>query len=462
MRTSNLWGLCLPTILLLLAAAATPLGYGAGCTITNVLGTVSSGNTSNTNVFDTTHYIGSLIIDYDFIIAPDRITIYYEDGLIYDTGLISGQGTFQVDYGPGISTDVVIIMNEGDTSSESSFWNYVPTVVMDMCGGPEIPLVNNSFEEPVLSDGTYSSALPGWIAMGGGNEAGTMNPNNALFSSTTDGGSGDSPIDGLNAAFVNYNNKLIYDDSSVVVQPNVTYTLRLLAGQRITGAPFGTGSSVSLWAGTELLAEKFPQPPLDSFIPVSLTYTSPPSGTVIGKPLRIEFKCVEVAGQAWFDDLHLFAKSGSPPFCSPHKASATAQLVNGVFVGGTINDPGCGYTNAPTVLIQGGGGVAATAAAVIRDGVVAEIRVTNGGCCYTSVPKIVIGSPPFVPTLEIRVSRVMVKQNVVLGRRYVLESSEDFDSWTPTGPPFTAQSELIENEFVVEDTGQFFRIFEVP
>ena len=128
----------------------------------------------------------------------------------------------------------------------------------------------------------------------------------------------------------------------------------------------------------------------------------------------------------------------------------------------SITDGGCGYTNAPAVLIQGGGGTGATATAVIADGKVTRINIISAGCCYGSPPRIVIGSPPFVPWLSISVSKVKVTQNVVLGRNYVLESSEDLVTWTGAGPPFTAQSETIENEFDVDGMGRSFRIREVP
>ena len=129
-----------------------------------------------------------------------------------------------------------------------------------------------------------------------------------------------------------------------------------------------------------------------------------------------------------------------------------------------MTDLGCGYTNPPLVLIQDGGGSNATATAVITNGVVIGINITDAGCCYTTnpAPKISIASPPFVPTVSIGVSRVNVTQHVVLGRHYVLESSVNLVDWIATGPQFTAQSEEITNEFVVSQTGQFFRIREVP
>ncbi|MBI2928135.1 MAG: hypothetical protein HYY24_20895 [Verrucomicrobia bacterium] len=152
----------------------------------------------------------------------------------------------------------------------------------------------------------------------------------------------------------------------------------------------------------------------------------------------------------------------SPPFCSPHRATATAQVVNGFVVGATITDSGCGYTEAPLVLVQGGGGSGAAATAVVSDGVVVAINITSAGSGYTSTPKIEIASPPFVPTLSIAVSKVKVTQNVVLGRNYVLESSSDMSNWKAVGPQFTATSEAVTDEFDVDVTGRFFRIRQVP
>ena len=157
--------------------------------------------------------------------------------------------------------------------------------------------------------------------------------------------------------------------------------------------------------------------------------------------------------------LYAFESSG---FCSPHAAQATAIVTNGFVVGSTITDSGCGYTNAPIVFIEGGGGSNATATATISNGFVTSINIINPGSGYTNLPDILIASPPFVPTLSINVSRVNVTQHVVLGLNYVLESSPDMINWTPTGPPFTAQSENITTEFVVSQTGQYFRIKQVP
>src|SRR5262245_32537576 len=147
------------------------------------------------------------------------------------------------------------------------------------------------------------------------------------------------------------------------------------------------------------------------------------------------------------------------PSCTPHRARATATLVNGFVVAATVTDPGCGYANVPTVRIDGGGGSGAMAGATISNGLVIQITITNAGCCYTNPPDITISAPPMMPAVRIDVSKVKVTQNnLVEGWKYVLESSHDLSVWMATGPAFTAQSESITNEFDVDVTGRFFRL----
>lgn len=160
--------------------------------------------------------------------------------------------------------------------------------------------------------------------------------------------------------------------------------------------------------------------------------------------------------------LFLNAVSYMTPAPCPHRASAVAVVVNGVVVRALITDRGCGYTNAPKVLIKGGGGSGATATAVVSNNVVVAINIVSGGTGYTNTPYVQIASPPFAPSVTIEVSRVNVRQHVVLGHRYVLESSTDLVNWVPTGPEFTADSESIVTEFLVDETSRFFRLKALP
>lgn len=193
------------------------------------------------------------------------------------------------------------------------------------------------------------------------------------------------------------------------------------------------------------------------FLPTDLTFggqngSRPFNGAI--DEVRIYDRALS-SNEVW----QLYAES---EFCSPHAAQATAVLFNGFVVGATVTDTGCGYTNQPLVLIQGGGGSNATATATISGGRVTSINIVNPGCCYTNSPNIIIAAPPFVPTVAIAFSKIKVTQHVQLGRNYILESSSDLVIWTPTGPQFTAQSEVLESEFDLAQTGRYFRLLEVP
>ncbi len=322
----------------------------------------------------------------------------------------------------------------------------------------DIPIPNFSFENPVLTDGQYREGIPGWTTFGTITAA---NPGNDWFTNTTDGASGPNPIDGRNVALVNSGSTLSYQPTNLVIGSNATFTLKLLVGHRLGGVPLGTPTISLEAAGQRIALADFTAPAAGSFIEVTLQYIAPESGFPVGSPLQIVLKSAGSDAQAAFDNVRLSVTDG-PVACTPHKGAATAQLLNGIFVGATLTDTGCGYTNAPVVLIQGGGGTGATARALINDGRITEIRVTNGGCCYTNAPRVVIGSPPFVPSVGIEVSKVNVTQNVVLGWKYVLESSTNAIDWTPTGPPFVAESESIVTEFSTESPARHFRLRVAP
>ncbi|KAB2654624.1 MAG: hypothetical protein DVB32_09085 [Verrucomicrobia bacterium] len=64
-------------------------------------------------------------------------------------------------------------------------------------------------------------------------------------------------------------------------------------------------------------------------------------------------------------------------------------------------------------------------------------------------------------TIAIQISRLRLDMRVLLGRTYQLQVSNDLKVWTPSGPPFVAQDENITQEFVVAETGRFFRLVKV-
>jgi hypothetical protein len=138
-------------------------------------------------------------------------------------------------------------------------------------------------------------------------------------------------------------------------------------------------------------------------------------------------------------------------------------VVNGCLVGTTITDPGYGYTNNPTpaVRVRDATGAGATAHAVVENGRVVRLEVDNPGQNYSADARILVAAPPFSPTLTVAVTRVAVQMSVVLGRRYQLDVSQDFQSWTPVGNPFTAEDDTVTQELEVTNTGRFFRIQEI-
>lgn len=171
------------------------------------------------------------------------------------------------------------------------------------------------------------------------------------------------------------------------------------------------------------------------------------------------------------DDLRLFNKTLSSSEVwnifqyerTPHRASAVADLTEGVISGIRIVDPGYGYgTNPPVVIITPGNTGQAVGVAQVSNGVVTSIDVTSPGMGYNSAPAVRIASPPFKPNLNVEISRVKVSINVVLGRKYQMESTKDMVTWTPTGPTFIAEDEQLEQEFEVDAVGRYFRINQVP
>ena len=58
----------------------------------------------------------------------------------------------------------------------------------------------------------------------------------------------------------------------------------------------------------------------------------------------------------------------------------------------TITNPGAGYTSAPAVIIQGGGGTGAEAEAVVKNNRLSEILIKNPGAGYSSQPVVTLKS----------------------------------------------------------------------
>ena len=76
---------------------------------------------SNTNAVNTGSTAGVLTLDVNTLVIPDNLRVYYEGVRLLDTNF-AARLTFNIPYGPGTSTVVTIIMNEGGVGG--SVWNY--------------------------------------------------------------------------------------------------------------------------------------------------------------------------------------------------------------------------------------------------------------------------------------------------------------------------------------------------
>src|SRR6185436_19053140 len=101
-----------------LLETAPPINVGAGS---------AGGEAEDINVIDTGARQGTVTVTYDFLSIPDEMRIYYNGKLLTNTTYINGTGMFSIDFGPGQSTVVTIIMNQG-SGLIGTFWEYNATI----------------------------------------------------------------------------------------------------------------------------------------------------------------------------------------------------------------------------------------------------------------------------------------------------------------------------------------------
>jgi choice-of-anchor C domain-containing protein len=108
----------------------TAQNLGSGSLITNNIPTIhpGSGSAPDTNSIGIAGTSGTLLMSYDFENIPDQMWVLYDGVTIKNTGLVSGAGNFSVNFGPGVSTNLVIIMNP-NTGNSNTVWSYTPTIV---------------------------------------------------------------------------------------------------------------------------------------------------------------------------------------------------------------------------------------------------------------------------------------------------------------------------------------------
>ena len=128
-------------------------------TITDL--TASGGGDEQAFVIDTGGNSGRIVIDYDFYFVPDQLRVYYPPraqggALIFDSGVISGGGTFNVNYGPGTSTFVEIVMNEGGQDPGTVWDLFNVTIIPTVAPGGNGLLKMGSRLLSLQGDGTFT------------------------------------------------------------------------------------------------------------------------------------------------------------------------------------------------------------------------------------------------------------------------------------------------------------------
>ncbi|HZT21808.1 MAG TPA: LamG-like jellyroll fold domain-containing protein [Verrucomicrobiae bacterium] len=107
---------------------------------TNFFGPLVSGGLATTNIsIGPVPNVGTLLINYDFFTQPDALAVYYDGVNIFSTtnlnpptGLISGSGQFRIPYGPGLSSNLVVVMNPGgNPGTTNDAWTFTPMVVAE-------------------------------------------------------------------------------------------------------------------------------------------------------------------------------------------------------------------------------------------------------------------------------------------------------------------------------------------
>ncbi len=164
-----------------------------------------------------------------------------------------------------------------------------------------------------------------------------------------------------------------------------------------------------------------------------------------------------------FSDLEvkaLYDYERQPMIQVPRRATATATVVNGFIVDIAITDVGYGYTNTPSVEVIGLGS-GATAVANMTNGQVTKITVANAGSGYSTNTLVRIQPPPKYPALSIAIQTVRLTFSVWEGKHYIVESSSDLIQWRQQ-LDIVAEADILIRDFSVTESGQYFRIKEVP
>ena len=101
----------------------------------------------------------------------------------------------------------------------------------------------------------------------------------------------------------------------------------------------------------------------------------------------------------------------------------------------TVTDPGSGYATPPTVIINGGGGLGATAEATIRNGRIDQIEVKDPGAGYSSEPSVTLKSSfNYVINLDLNLLQFSFPHGITNGAPVTVQVVDDGSGVDPALP----------------------------
>ena len=132
-------------------------GFGSTLVVTNIVpASATGGPAAVTNVVPIGVNAGTFTVDYNFYCAPDRMLILYDGAPIFDTGLTNNgcpaddsvPRQVKVPFGPGVNTNIVVVMNPGGNTETNTQWTYT------------ISAINNVHSYLVFTDNTNRTTTP--------------------------------------------------------------------------------------------------------------------------------------------------------------------------------------------------------------------------------------------------------------------------------------------------------------
>ncbi|MFO0936548.1 MAG: autotransporter-associated beta strand repeat-containing protein [Gemmataceae bacterium] len=122
--------------------------------------TSSGSATEQRFVVDTGGNAGTVTISYDMYFVPDTLTVYYplksEGGSpIITTGSIPGSGTVSANFGPGPSTQIEIVVNEGGSPDFGTIWDLTNVTITTVAEGSGFVKYGSKTLQ-IQGPGTYS------------------------------------------------------------------------------------------------------------------------------------------------------------------------------------------------------------------------------------------------------------------------------------------------------------------